>query len=290
MTSIIITGEKLSANGHSPKSGQHLRNQAYVSLIIAVYKRVDFLELVLMSVENQTFRHFEVIIAEDDQSDDIKEFIRRRGKSYSFPIIHTSHEDQGFRKNKSLNRAVMASKGEHLIFIDGDCILHKKFIEEHAKRFKPDTCLFGRRATLSINLTNKLSQERNIDGLSFMSMLLTKTRHLEDGIYIPWLPSFRKFGVKGSNFSLGRELLFKINGFDEDFEKPYGGEDTDIERRLRLINIKFKCTKFKTIQYHLHHDRVGRKNDWETEGGFFYQKKIDEGLWYCKNGLSKYKD
>jgi glycosyltransferase involved in cell wall biosynthesis len=46
-----------------------------VSLIIAVYKRVDFLELIFKSIEKQTFRNFQVIIAEDDCSPNIKNFL-----------------------------------------------------------------------------------------------------------------------------------------------------------------------------------------------------------------------
>ena len=36
-----------------------------ISLIISVYKRTDFLDLVLHSVALQTFKDFEVIIGED---------------------------------------------------------------------------------------------------------------------------------------------------------------------------------------------------------------------------------
>ncbi len=262
-----------------------------VSLIIAVYKRVDFLGLVLTSVENQSFRNMEVIIAEDDQSDDIRNFILSKTEAFPFRIKHVNQEDRGFRKNRVLNKAILASEGEHLIFIDGDCILHKKFIEAHVKRLKPGLCLFGRRAMLSRRLTTKLIHSGNIKGLSVFTMLLTKTRCLESGIYVPWIPSFRKFGVKGCNFSLSRDLMYKINGFDEDFESIFGGEDTDVERRLRLIDTEFLCIKFKAVQYHLYHEgREGREESWETEGKAFYQKKIDEELPFCKNGLLRHRE
>lgn len=257
-----------------------------VSLIIAVYKRSDFLELVLMSIERQSFRDVEVIIAEDDQSMEIKDLIRKRKVSFPFPIKHVCHEDKGFRKNKILNEALRIAQGEYMIFIDGDCLLHKRFIEEHVKHQKPDVCLFGRRAMLDRKTTDKLLQAKTFSRLSFLSLLFTKTRHLEDALYFPLLLTFRKTGVKGSNFSISRELMFKINGFDEDFERPYGGEDTDIERRLRLIGAKIVCVKFKAIQYHLEHGgREGRTEEWEHTGKHFYQKKVEEGEWYCKNGL-----
>lgn len=269
-----------------PKSSGPDQMPMAVSLIIAVYRRADFLELVLDSIETQSYRDLEIVIAEDDESESIQELVRKRSRLSPFSILHVHQPDRGFRKNRILNRAVLASRGKHLIFIDGDCILHPKFVEEHVRRARTATCLFGRRAFLSEKLTEKLLRSRSIHGVSPFSMLLTKTRHLEDGIYAPWLPSFRTFGVKGCNFSLGRELLYRINGFDEDFEKPFGGEDTDIERRLRLIDASFRCTKFKTVQYHLHHGgREGRKTAWQNEGADFYQKKVDERRALCVNGL-----
>ncbi|MFY9082810.1 glycosyltransferase, partial [Aliarcobacter butzleri] len=36
-----------------------------ISLIIAVYKDVESLELIIESLRNQTYKNFEVIIAED---------------------------------------------------------------------------------------------------------------------------------------------------------------------------------------------------------------------------------
>jgi glycosyltransferase involved in cell wall biosynthesis len=258
------------------------------SLIIAVYKRTDFLELVLASIENQTFRDMEVVIAEDDQAPEVGAFVKARAQTFPFPLKHVNHEDRGFLKNRILNQAVLSSEGRCLIFIDGDCILHRKFVEEHAKRMRPDTCLFGRRAMLSKKLTERLLEKKSLGCLSFTAMLRSKTRRLEDAIYAPFLPSFRDFGIKGSNFSLPRDLFYKINGFDEDFEKPFGGEDDDIERRLRLIDTTLICTKFKTIQYHLDHGgREGRSEAWESEGRAFYQKKVEEKRWRCRNGLVK---
>lgn len=273
---------------HSPSESakEQPQNPPRVSLIIAVYKRADFLELVLSSIENQSCRDVEVIIAEDDRSDTIKSLVHKRKETFPFEIKHVSQGDKGFRKNRILNKAVLSSEGEQLIFIDGDCILHRKFIEEHAARLKPNTCLFGRRVMLSNKLTERLIRDGNIDSLSIFSIIRTKTKHLEDAIYAPWLHSPRKYGVKGCNFSLPRDLLYRINGFDEDFEKPIGGEDDDIERRLRLINARFVCTKFKTVQYHLFHGgREGREEYRKAEGNAFIEKKGNEGLCYCKNGL-----
>ena len=259
-----------------------------ISLIIAVYKRTDFLTLVMQSVANQSCRSFEVIIAEDDDWPEMAAFIAKAREKYDFAIKHVFHADRGFRKNKILNEAIRASEGKLLVFIDGDCILHRHFLKEHLRMARPDTCLFGRRVGLDPATTEKLIQQKKPIGLSFWKLLLTKSRRIGDGIYLPFSICLRKTGLWGCNFSIAREVLVKINGFDEDFEKPFGGEDDDVERRLRLIGIKLKCTRFQTVQYHMYHE-VGesRRQDWLAEGQYMVQQKVAEGAWYCKNGLSK---
>ena len=46
-----------------------------VSVIIAVYKDVEALELIIESLKNQTYKNFEVVIAEDGQDEKMQAFI-----------------------------------------------------------------------------------------------------------------------------------------------------------------------------------------------------------------------
>ena len=47
------------------------------------------------------------------------------------PIIHVWQEDNGFQKSQILNKAILASTTDYLIFTDGDCIPRKDFVETH---------------------------------------------------------------------------------------------------------------------------------------------------------------
>ena len=263
-----------------------MRYASSASLIIAVYKRVDFLELIFQSIEKQSYRDFEIIVAEDDCSPSVKEFVKHWQAKSSFVIKHINQVDEGFRKNKLLNKALSSAQSDYLVFIDGDCILHKDFLKEHMLLAKPNDCLFGRRVMLDAMTTEKMIKTKSIDQLSFFRLLFSKTRHLENAIHFPFLLSYRKSGVLGCNFSVFKEKLIEINGFDEDFQRPLYGEDTDIERRLRLIGVQIKNTKFKTIQYHLHHEMKDRDEDWIISGQL-YQKKVNEGKSFCDNGYIK---
>lgn len=258
-----------------------------VSLIIAVYKRVDFLELIFKSLEKQTFRNFQVIIAEDDCSPNVKNFLDEKGKNFPFQLKHISQEDDGFRKNIILNKALRAADGEYLIFIDGDCVLDKNFVKDHIKNAKHDVCLFGRRVMLDAKTSENLIKTKNLKSLSFIKLLFTKTKHLESAIRLPFLISNRKSGMLGCNFSVFKDNMIKINGFDEDFTRPLFGEDTDVARRLNLMGVKLLCTKFQTIQYHLHHSTKNRDEDWKICREL-YERKVKEGKSVCENGYVKH--
>lgn len=262
----------------------NLQKGVRISLIISIYRNVDFLELVLKSVGLQMFKDFEVIIAEDGNSKEMKQFIVDQSKIYDFKIKHIFQKDEGFRKNRILNQALKIARGEFLVFIDGDCILHKKFLKEYSRRADKSTCLFGRRVELDRETTNKLLKTKDLKLLSTYRLLFTKTKKIEDAIYLPFSVTNRMSGIVGSNFCVPREKMYEINGFDNDFESPTFGEDTDIERRLRLIGINLRCTKNKTIQYHLYHKKRERKED-SKHNKKLYQRKLEEGKWYCENGL-----
>jgi len=47
--------------------------------------------------------------------------------------------------------------------------------------------------------------------------------------------------------------MLKINGFDERYEAPSIGEDSDIQFRLELAGIKIKSLNNAAVQYHLYH-------------------------------------
>jgi len=79
-----------------------------VSIIIAVYKDTQALELILKALENQTYQNFEVIISEDDNSSEVKNILKDWSKKLN--IKHFSQEDQGIRKTVLLNKVLSKIK------------------------------------------------------------------------------------------------------------------------------------------------------------------------------------
>lgn len=262
-----------------------------VSVIISIYKRLDNLSLILLGLSKQTNRDFEVIISEDNNAEETIEFIKAARKQFSFEIKHVNQEDNGFRKTKILNKAVLAAKYDYLIFLDGDCIPHKKLIEVYVKYLNPTTICVGRRCYLDKKITNKLYASKNLDLLSIPNILLHAKR-LGHAFYTANLIkpkiSRRNRSIIGCNWGIYKQNVIDVNGFDEDYLQAGEGEDFDIDWRLRLLNKNFVFLNIKhqAITYHLYHD-LNYTRDEANISRALKLEKIEEGHFFCKNGIEK---
>ena len=235
------------------------------TIIAAFYNKIDYLKLVLAGFERQTTKEFELIIADDGSVENVVAEINNIQTSCSFPIKHVWQEDNGFRKNKILNKAINEAKSDYLIFIDADCVPHRGFVEGHLNFADENISLTGRRVNLSEKITSVLSEQNVREGYlekkffkQAVNGIFGESVDVEKGIYIHnkfLLSLFNKKnrGLLGCNFSLFKNDLTKINGFDERYEAPSIGEDSDVQFRLELSGVKIKSIKHVAVQYHLFH-------------------------------------
>jgi glycosyltransferase involved in cell wall biosynthesis len=242
-----------------------------VSVIVSFYNRIDYLRLILAALEHQTFRTFEIVIADDGSTEEVVEEIKAVAENFPIPIRHVWHEDAGFRKTTILNKAVVESVGEYLIFMDGDCIPHHRFVEEHYSNRRTNVILAGRRANVSPKVARLLNVEKIRSGFIengfqrrvVLDGLMGKSHHVIKGWYVK-SAFLRKFlnrkitGVLGSNFSIHKKDLLAVNGFDERYHAPAVGEDTDLEMRLRWSGVEIQMIKNMAVQYHIDHPKLKR--------------------------------
>jgi glycosyltransferase involved in cell wall biosynthesis len=127
-----------------------------ISLIVATYNRSDALNLVFQSLETQTDKNFEIIIADDGSKEDTKLLVDSFKSSTSIPVIHAWHEDAGFRLAGVRNLATKRSSGDYLIFLDGDCVVQPDFISRHRALAKRGHMVTGGRILLAEKLTAHL--------------------------------------------------------------------------------------------------------------------------------------
>lgn len=112
-----------------------------ISIIISVYKNVSALAVILEEIKNQTVYVDEIIISEDGKSNEMEEFVLSLKDDN---ILHLTSNDEGWRKNRALNKAIKNATSEYLIFIDGDVVPQKNFVEGHLFRSKKKKSLCGK--------------------------------------------------------------------------------------------------------------------------------------------------
>lgn len=267
-----------------------------VSIIIAVYKDVESLSLIIQALKRQTYSNFEVIIAEDGNNVQMKEYVETIG---GLDIKHTTQDDIGIRKARSQNNGIIASTGEYLIFIDGDCVPYTTFIEAHTALAEHATVLSGRRVNLSEGLTQKIKVHQlgiiDIEKrfYKYIALAFEKNSKYEYGIYLSpngWIYSLlsklrkRNTSILGCNFSCFREDMIAINGFDEGYGETSLSDDTDLDWRFRSYGLQIKSCKNAANQFHLWHTYNER-----DIGPFHWNKMIDNKeahRFRCEKGLS----
>jgi len=268
-----------------------------VSLIISVYKDVESLAVILDALKFQTYKDFEVVISEDGEFAGMKAFVE--GLEHENKIVHLTQPDVGWRKNKALNSAIRQSAGDYLIFIDGDCVPHHRFVENHLRFSSKGSIVAGRRVKLGPRYSRIF--RKNIQHLprlekkvvfDFFGMRKDGAKFYEEGVYVnpeTWVGKLlakRKFRtIKGCNMSFFKGDIKLINGFDEDYTLPAIGEDVDLIWRCEAAGFSFRSVKNFAVQYHLHHRENWTDNSHNER---IMRDKMREGQYVCKNGLIKY--
>lgn len=268
-----------------------------ISVIISFYNKTELLKYIFAGLEKQTFTDFEVVISDDGSRDSVVAEVQELMKTSPLETQHVWHEDDGFRKNIILNKSVVKSKGEYLVFIDGDCLPHPKFLEEHWNLRQNGVTVAGRRINLSAAISGQISIDKIKSGYLggkitydiVMDAMRNKNPHWENAIRIQ-NKLLRKFflkvkdkGILGCNFGLHKADLLEVNGFDERFVHPGCGEDSDVDIRLRNTGKKTKMYKHLITVYHIFHPILN------TEGAewHLYEEHKRDKVGYTPYGILK---
>ncbi len=243
-------------------------NTINTSIVISTYNSPDWLEKTLYGYNNQTYRMFEVIIADDGSNSKTTELIKNLQKEMFFPIVHVWHEDNGFQKSEILNKAIEKCGTPYIIMTDGDCIPRKDFVEQHVKYREEGHFLSGGYFMLPMNISEKITKE-NIynehcfdikwlrkNGLNFSF----KNNKLTSGSFKAIILNnitTTNATWNGHNASGWKKDIVAVNGFDERMQ--YGGQDRELGERLINKGLFSKQIRYQAICIHLDHAR-GYKN------------------------------
>ena len=235
-----------------------------LSVIISTYNAEAWLEKVLWGYSCQTFKDFEIVIADDGSGPKTKVLIDTFISEYGLDITHVWQEDDGFQKSKILNKAVVACKSEYIVMSDGDCIPRTDFMEIHATEMEVGYFLSGGYFMFPMDISIKIDKDDVLSGNCFDIKWL-KSHGLKSSFknnklsakgfksillntVTPTKPSWN-----GHNASGWKKDIVAINGFDERMQ--YGGQDRELGERLVNYGIKPKQIRYSAVCVHLDHKR-----------------------------------
>lgn len=267
------------------------------TIIVSIYNNVKALKCLLDSLKIQSEKEFEIIISEDAEHLEVAEFCANYPFQHDYQ--HLTQPDRGWQKNIALNRAIHAAKSDKIIFVDGDCILHPRFVEQHLELLKEGDVVAGKRVKLNDELSELLLEDvenYKVIERRLKSIILSKNKEgnsfVEEGIFVDpksllgqIIHPLRKMrNLKGCNMSFTREALLAINGFDEEYTLPAIGEDIDLVWRLKRAGYGLVSARNRAVQYHLNH-----KENWsdQSENIAKMEANMLENRYFCNKGLIK---
>lgn len=260
-----------------------------VSLVVSTYNWDAALTLCLGSIATQRCPPLEVIVADDGSRPDTVERVHEIARDFPVALRHLWQPDQGFRLAKIRNRAIAAARGDYLIMIDGDLVLHADFVGDHVAMARPGAFLQGNRALLDKSHTMHALQTGR---LAAIRPWLPGLQQPSKTVRWPWLarrrarPSRPLGAIMGCNQSFWRSDLLRLNGFDEDMV-GWGFEDTDLVARCLHAGLIRRNLKNCAIAAHLHHATRGSP-DGDTPNKVRYQQTLAQRRVRCDHGVADY--
>lgn len=258
-----------------------------ISLVVATYNWPRALELVLASVRNQQVMPYEVLIADDGSGSETRALVEREVKRLPVPLVHVWHEDTGFRLAAIRNKAIAAARGDYVVQIDGDIVLHPGFIAAHVQFAQRGSWVQGSRALLTPTLTERLLSGQSTALGPFTAGIENRV----NAFHLPWLARFvrgERRGlrrVRGCHMAFWRDDLIQVNGYDEAIE-GWGREDSELATRLCNAGLERRNLKFAAVCYHLWHKQAS--NDAVERNHERFLRTVQERLTRCERGLDQY--
>lgn len=241
-----------------------------LSVVVTTYNQPAWLEKVLWGFESQSFRDFELLVADDGSDQPTRDLLDELRPRLGFPVRHVWHAHEGFRKCTILNAAIAAAQAEYLFFTDGDCIPRPDVLAVHARHARRGSFLSGGYLKLPMATSELITREDILDGRAtdLGWLRANGTRVDRRSLRLAWGPRLAAFldlvtptgaTFNGHNASVWRDDLIRVNGFDERLE--YGGLDRELGERLENAGVRGVQIRHRALVVHLDHPRGYRREE-----------------------------
>ncbi|HYG24146.1 MAG TPA: glycosyltransferase family 2 protein [Verrucomicrobiae bacterium] len=224
-----------------------------ISLIISTYNQPEALHQVFQGVSLQDDWPAEILIADDGSAETTRRLIKEWSASARAPVQHHWHPDVGFLKTTILNKAVARATGDYLVFLDGDCVPHRKFIQDHRTLAERGFWVQGRRCFIREPFAAAFLPGRTSIARWALSGRIARPFK---SVRLPF-PLIRRDhgqrGILGCNMAFWRDDVVAVNGFDESYLGRGMGADSDLGSRIYNLGRGRKFVYGRALVYHLDH-------------------------------------
>lgn len=250
---------------HLPSRNQ-FSQLPFVSVIICAKNEQDNLSQFLDVVLSQKYPDFEVLVIDDNSTDDSLTVLKEFQKKYSqLKVVAFQEEKSSFGKKQVLECGIKHAKSDYLIMTDADCKpLSAFWLVAMVNGFAD-----GSELVLGVSLYSKLKGTVN-------SIVQIDTGFIAAN-YLSMAASGFPYMSVGRNVAYKRSLFEKVGGFKSHYHIPSGDDDL-------LINQMPKETKVNLVY----------NKDAQTESvpklsfqSYFSQKvrHVSAGMKYNKRNL-----
>jgi len=211
-----------------------------ISVIIVNYNGKRWLKKCFDSLQNQTYKHYEIIFVDNASSDDSVEYIRTR---YPTVKIVVSKKNLGFAGGNSLG--IKSALGNYILLLNNDTFVLNSFLAYMLEAFRVIPNLGSVQSKIILmNEKNRL----DVCGSYWTSTSFLyhfgmngKQNKKEYNIPTPF------FSNKGASMMIKRSVIDKIGFLDDDFWSYY--EETDLCHRIWIAG--YECWYYpKAVIYH----------------------------------------
>lgn len=218
-----------------------------ISVIIPTYNSQEFIEETINSVLEQTYNDFEIIVVDDESTDDTLKILNRLSENDNrIKYFQVSHSG---RPSVPRNFGVKKAAGEYIAFLDADDLWINNKLQKQLHFFKnnPEHILVYS-MSVTFGETNLFSPSFEVLPL-LNKASITKNELIQNGN-----------SITCSSVLIKKEKFLEVGGFDEDPKLQV--EDYDLWIRLGELGKIGFIPRILTY-YRIHSKQFS--SDWQTK-------------------------
>ena len=219
-----------------------------VSVIVPTYNRAHLVTETIDSILAQTFKDFELIVVDNESSDNTEEVI----KSYTDRRIrYFRHQNNGLVA-VNRNYGISKANGEYIAFCDDDDLWMPEKLERQVKLLDPNK---------ELGLVYSDSYIMDENGNLERDTLLSSSRLFRGNVFDKL---FQMNCIPMLTVMIRREVLSRVGGFDP---KYIIAQDYDLWLRI-ADHYPIDFTKEPLAKYRIHSGSVSRNQELAANEGF----------------------